>query len=497
MSGVLIGIDAGTSGIKVGAFSRDGTLISKAHRPISIVTPLPRWAEIDLEHYWIAVTDALVEVLQASGPVGAVGFSTTCPTTVLLDREGNPLRPGIPYLDNRAVDDLTAIGEAAGGREAFFSLTGNRLSLSTCTAGTLRWIQREEAALWTHVASIGFLNTFLAARLTGRVAVDWTQASYSGLFSLTKANAWSTALIEMAGMPADILPPIVAPFAPIGTVTLQAAQVTGLPAGTPVAMGAADTAAASFALGIREAGAAFESVGTSGVITFCLGQPDFDKTFLNRCHILPGRWLAHGAMSTLGGALAWLRHRVWPELRSLAELEHLALESTPGANGLVFLPYLAGERSPIWDSHASGAWIGLRLDSTRADMVRSVFEGGAYALRQIVERAELRWNWRPESLLSVGGGTCSRTWHQIKADILGIAYLPATVPDASALGAAMLGGIAAGIFTGVDDPTLPKLVAEVDPIVPCPREQCAAYEKTFRVYDSLYPTLREAMHALA
>lgn len=496
MSETLIGIDVGTSGVKVGAFTRDGTMVSKAHRPISILTPFPRWAEIDLEQYWTAVMEALEEVLETAGPVGAVGFSTTCPTTVFLDRKGNPLRPGIPYLDSRAVDELSAISQAVGGNERFFQQTGNRLSPSTCTAGTIRWVQQEEAAIWQQVASVGFLNSFLAARLTGNIATDWTQASYSGLFSLAEADRWNTDLLEMARIPDDVLPPIIAPYAQVGTVTPQAARATGLLSGTPVAIGAADTAAASFALGRKEPGTAFESVGTSGVITFCLDQPDFDDTFMNRCHILPGKWLAHGAMSTLGGAMAWLRNRVWPELRSLAELERLALESTPGANGLVFLPYLAGERSPIWDSDASGAWIGLRLASTRADMVRAVFEGGAYGLRQIVEQAERRWNWRPNSLLSVGGGARSRTWHQIKADVIGIEYLPATLPDASALGAAMLGGIAAGIYAGVDDPALPKLVTEIEPVLPCPREQCHAYEKTFRVYNSLYPALREAMHAL-
>lgn len=497
MSETIIGIDAGTSGIKVGAFDKNGTVISKAHRPVSVLTPFPRWAEIDLEQYWAAVKQALEDVLKIAGPAQAIGISTTCPTTVFLDRDGNPLRPGILYLDNRAAGELSKLSEAVGGQERFFELTGNRLSPSTCTASTILWVQRHEPAVWSHVASVGFLNSFLAARLTGRVAIDWTQASFSGLFSLTKATKWSTDLIDMIRIPADVLPPIVAPYTQIGTITPQAAYATGLLAGTPVAMGAADTAAAAFALGIKKAEEAFESIGTSGVITFCLDQPAFDEVFMNRCHVLPSKWLAHGAMSTLGGAVAWLRDRVWPEIQNLAEFERLALESVPGANGLVFLPYLAGERSPIWDADASGAWIGLRLDTTRADMVRAVFEGGAYALRQIVERGEQRWGWRPKSMLSVGGGTRSRTWHRIKADIIGISYLPATLPDASALGAAMLGGIAAGIFTGLNDPALPRLVTEIEPIVmTCAREERQAYEKTYRVYSSLYPILRGAMHAL-
>jgi xylulokinase len=435
MSEVLLGIDAGTSSVKVGAFSRNGTLVAKARRPTQVMTPAPRRAEIDLEEYWRATIEAIREVADKSVRIAGIGIASTCPTLVVLDADGRPLRHAIPYLDNRAIGDLQAVGDSVGGAQEYFHLTGNRLSPSTCTAATLRWIRREEEGVWQRAGSVGFLNSFLALQLTGALAVDWTQASYSGLFRLSRPERWDGDLCEANGMPDQLLPPVMAPYERVGAVSPGAASCLGVTSGIPVAIGSADTAAAGFALGIASPGDAFESVGTSGVITFCLDEPRFDLTFMNRCHVQPGRWLAHGAMSTVGGAMAWLRNRVWPELRSLAELERLAAESAPGANGLVFLPYLAGERSPIWDAKASGAWIGLRLDSTRADMVRSVFEGSAYGLRQIVERAEREWGWRPQQLLSVGGGTLSPLWHKIKADVLGMAYAPVVVPDAAALGA--------------------------------------------------------------
>ena len=341
------------------------------------------------------------------------------------------------------------------------------------------------------------LNGFLALRLTGNTGIEPTQASYSGLMDVrARAAMWSPELFDLWSIDRGLLPDIVPGHAAIGGVTATAAQATGLGAGTPIALGAADTAAAAFAVGLKRAGDAFESVGTSGVITFCLDEPSFDVSFLNRHHVLPGRWLAHGAMSTLGGAFGWLQGKVWPDVRSFAEFEHLATASVPGANGLVFLPYLAGERTPIWDAQASGAWIGLRLHHTRSDMVRAVFEGGALALRQILEIAHNQWSWRPTDLVGVGGGARSRFWAQIKADVLGLSYHMATLTDASAIGAALIGGVAAKVYIGMEDPAIPGIRCDEHKVRPGPGERRAVYDRRFEVYRALYPALRDAMHRL-
>jgi xylulokinase len=492
---VLLGIDAGTSAVKVCAVAPDGRIVAKAQRAVPVVTPLPLWAEIDLERYWSLLCEAMREVTARCGPVRGIGLATTCPTTIVLDAEDRPLRPGIVYLDGRA-DAL--LQEKVGGNPVdYCSRTGNRASTSTAWAANLAWLHRREAALWARVRRVTTLNGFLAQRLAGRGAIDPTQASYSGLMDVRASAAhWSPELLDFWGIDPALLPPIVPCASPVGEVTRKAAAETGLAEGTALAAGAADTAAAAFAVGLREAGDAFESVGTSGVITFCLDRPTFDASFLNRHHVLPGRWLAHGAMSTLGGAFGWLQGKVFPEVRSFAELENLALSSVPGANGLVFLPYLAGERSPVWDAEASGAWIGLRLHHSRADMVRAVFEGGALALRQILQIARERWGYRPARLVGVGGGARSRFWAQVKADVLGLDYHMASVTDASAIGAAMLGGVAAGVYRGVDDPALPTIRCVEKPVQPGPAERRAVYDRHFEVFDALYPALAPAMHAL-
>ena len=184
-------------------------------------------------------------------------------------------------------------------------------------------------------------------------------------------------------------------------------------------------------------------------------------------------------------------------MQSLAELERMAQESVPGANGLIFLPYLAGERSPIWDAEASAAWIGLRLGHTRADMVRAVFEGAAFGLRQIMQRAQDQWTWQPSKLVGVGGGAHSRFWAQIKADVRQLDYGMAEFTDASALGAALLGGVASQRYGGLDDASLPTINVASQYIKPGPRERCAIYERQFSVFAALYPALAESMHALA
>ena len=495
MTEVLLGIDAGTSSIKVCAFSPDGRLLAKARRAVPVITPYPLWAEIDVAQYWELTAEAIREVTARGGSIRGIGISSTCPTTIVLDEQLRPLRSGIVYLDGRS-DEL--VRETTGADALDYQhKTGNRASPSTCWAANLAWIRRNEPQVWHKVRHVCMLNSYLALRLTGEFGIDPTQASYSGLVDVRKQQpAWSDALLDLWEIDHALLAPLVPSASRVGVVSASAAGETGLPLECAVAIGAADTAAAAFALGLSQRGSAFESVGTSGVITFCLDRPEFDHSFLNRYHIYPDRWLAHGAMSTLGGSFGWLQSKVWPEIRSFPELESLAKESLPGANGVIFLPYLAGERSPIWDAEASGAWIGLRLEHSRADMVRAVFEGAAFGLRQILQQAQARWGWSPQRLVGVGGGAHSRFWARIKADILKLEYGMAGQTDASALGAAMLGGLACSVYQGFDDPALPVLSVANGYIKPSQEAATAVYDRQFAIFAALYPALKDAMHAL-
>jgi xylulokinase len=497
MREVLLGIDCGTSAVKVCVFDRAGHSLRSASRPTPVVSPCHGWAEVEAESIWTAIVGAVADCLSAEETIVSVGLTGTCPTIVLMDEAARPQRNAILYLDNRAATELGSVAIAVGGAEAFFSRTGNRIAVSNCIAAALRWVKRQEPEVWRRTRVVGFLNTYVGARLTGVFAADPTHASYTGLYSLRGPRLdWDHWLAGDLGIDPEILPPLREPASAVGRVSAAAAAATGLPVGTPVAVGAADTAAAALAVDLVRPRSAFESAGTSGVLTFCLDTPDFDPLFMNRCHVRPGLWLAHGAMSTLGGALTWARSKVWPDSTEYGELEELAATSVPGANGVIFLPYLSGERSPIWDPNACGSWFGLRLGTTKADMVRAVYEGGAYGLRQILTRAEERWGWRPETLLSVGGGTRCHGWLQIKADVLGVAYRAADFADAAAMGAALLGGVAAGVWSGLDDPTLPKLSMPREAVVPS-TEMRAVYDDMYGIYERLYPALRLSMAELA
>lgn len=496
MSEVFLGIDAGTSAIKVCAFDRHGALLKKAQRAVPVITPYPLWVEIDLAHYWALLVEALREVTSEVGAVSSVGLSTTCPTTIFLDAHGVPLRHAIVYLDGRADEIVrTVVGDNA---TTFHSQSGNRASPSTCWAANSLWVQRNEPDVWKNTRHVGMLNSYIALKLTGELGIDPTQASYSGLMDVRKpVPQWDAALMDVWQMPSNRLPRIAAASHCIGRVLPEITLSTMLTTGVNVSLGVADTAAAAFGLQLSERGEAFESVGTSGVITFCLDAPDFDCGFLNRHHVYPNRWLAHGAMSTSGGAFGWLQNKIWPDLKSLAELERLAQASLPGANGLIFLPYLAGERSPIWDAQASGAWVGLRLNHTRADMVRAVFEGTAFGLRQIMLLAQKKWGLQPETMIGVGGGSHSRFWAQIKADVLNLNYGSTEFQDAGAFGAAMLGAVAGGFFSGLTDLSLPSIKTSSSWVKPSATGAREVYARQFEVFSTLYPALAPSMHALA
>ena len=304
---------------------------------------------------------------------------------------------------------------------------------------------------------MGMLNSYLAGKLSQQSGMEWTQASYSGIFDLRIPDRWDQSSLDITGIDEGKLLPLVKPYDKIGSVTTTASELTGLSEGCPVALGSADTAAAAFAVGLDEPGWAFESVGTSGVLSFVLDQPEFDPVFMNRCHVFPDMWLAHGAMSLMGGALEWVRKNIWDEYSSPAEMDAVLSESRPGAGGVVFLPYLAGERSPVWDPEAVGVWYGLTLSTSKADMIEAVYESSAYGMKQIRDIAARKLGCQPGSILAVGNGTKGDHWNQIKADVLQVPYYPVQNADAAAYGAAMMGGIASGLFTGPFDPAIPRL----------------------------------------
>ena len=492
----IIGIDAGTTNIKVIAFRVDGCIIRRIIKPVTLIIEERGFAEIDLMQYWKSIVAAIKELIAATDiDILSIGISSTCPTTILFDENLQPLGHGIVYMDNRACRYVEKYIYSLGlDRKSYEAEMGNQASVAACSISNLMWLKDNEPQKWQKAVSAGMLNSFIASRFSGNIGVDWTQASYSGVFRLeTSDNTWNASLLSAAGIEESIMPEVVSPYKRIGVVTAASAQETGLRQGIPVAVGAADTACASFALGLSTSDV-FESVGTSGVMTFVQDKPEFDPVFMNRKHIIDGLWLAHGANSFMGGSLDWLLNSIFTDYKSIEEMNDALVDAAPGANNIAFLPYLSGERSPIWDSSAVGVWYGMTSQTTRIDMIQAVYESGAYVLKQLLNHAEKSYGIKVRKILAVGNGTRSRHWMQIRASVLNTPYMLTSFADAAALGAAMLGGIAAKVYSDPLDCRLPRLQAAEGSIEPENMAIREKYQKTFEVYDSLYPALKDIMH---
>ena len=488
--GVIIGIDAGTSKIKTSLFTLEGTLLRELSADVTLMYPAHDRAEIDVEIMFANLFKLLRDlVVGYESQVKAIGFSVASPTLILFGHGLQAMRPGIVYLDNRSIAQVERGVEKFGGPDKYFERVGNNPSPSTCVAATLNWLQEHEPENWAQTYKIGFLNTYLAAQLTGEIAVDPTVASYSGLLDVHKPDGWDEELVELFGINPEILPEVVPSYSKMGELHKSMADALKLPAGISVALGGADTAVTSFALGLQKHGDTFQSMGTSEVITFCLDTPKFSPAFMNRCHVIPGLWLSHGAMSTAGGAIGWLLKSMFTEFKSEMELEELANQSPYGSNGVVFLPYLCGERSPIFDPRASGVFFGLNITTNKADTVRSVYEGVAYGMQQIFNIGREKWGIKPEFIKCVGGASKSVMAVQLRADALATEIRTIEADSTASYGAALLGAVAAGIFTLDQVPYLTAYGKVVKPNT----EGVAHFSKYQKIYSNIYPNLKELM----
>ena len=459
--------------------------------PVGVLRPAADQAEIDVELLFRNIIKAVKEiVVDYEDQVQAIGLSVTSPTLIFFDYNMEAIRPGIVYLDNRSIKEVEQSANLLGGSNLYFSKVGNNPSPSTCVAATVNWVRNNEPETWNKTVKFGFLNTYLGAKLTGNMAVDPTVSSYSGLMQIRNPYVWDHSLLEIFGIDERYLPDVLPSFGKVGDLRTDIATQIGLPSGIPVAIGAADTAATSFALGIHKQGDVFQSMGTSEVITFCLNTPNFSPAFMNRGHVIPGLWLSNGAMSTAGASIQWALKNIFSEISSEKELEKFALSSPRGANGLFFLPYLCGERSPVFDTRACGVFFGLNINTQRTDIMRAVYEGVAYGIQQIYRIGSERWDVCPEYIKCVGGASKSAFAVQLRADFLNTQIRTIESGSTAAYGAAMLGAMAAGIYTKVEDvPCIENYKRIVEPN----DDNVDFYTKYSVIYRQLYPSLKELM----
>jgi xylulokinase len=458
---VLVGLDVGTTGVKALAISPDGAVVAKAEEEYPLSTPRPGWAEQDPEDWWRASERVLARLGQ--GEVTGIGLSGQMHGLVVLDRADRVLRPAILWNDQRTGAECAEI-EGRLGFARLVELTGNR-ALTGFTAPKLLWLRTHEPEVFASVAHVLLPKDYVRLRLTGARAVDVADASGTLLFDVA-ARRWSEEMLAALELPREWLPE-----------ALESPVVSGKTGdGVPVAAGAGDQAAGALGVGVSRPGPLSVVLGTSGprarVHVFC--------------HAVPGSWHAMGVMLSAAGALRWFRDAFAPG-EPFDRLVAQADAWPPGAEGLLFLPYLAGERTPHFDPGARGALTGLSLRHDRGALVRAVLEGVAYALRDSLGLlGEL--GVRAEAGRVSGGGARSDLWLRIVASVLGLPLERTAVEEGAAYGAALLGGVAGGVFADVEEAV--RACVRVRDVVEPEPEWSKIYAAGYERFRAAYPALR-------
>lgn len=494
----LLGVDVGTTSIKVAIIDEQARVLGMSSSSYRLITPNQDYAQIDTEDMWRAYLKC-IRLLQEGknidmSRVAGISISSLCPGLAALGENGEVLTDPIIYSDRRSTEEAEMILEAVG-REKLFEITANTAMAGAMSGTSMLWIKRNLPEVYEKTKYFGHVNTLLAQRMSGNFAIDYSNASYTDLFETTGGFQWSEVLCEKIGIDMEKLPPLHASTDVVGGLIHPDLIRMGIPRDTPVIIGGGDTACATLAAGVTKAGQVCESVGTTNVLTICVDQPKFDKGFINRCHVVEGTWIYQGALSHTGASYQWFRDNFCQDLVDRAVgtdktafqfMNEEADMAEPGSGGLVFLPYMLGERSPIWDPYARGVFFGISLQTTRKEMNRAVMEGCGYGLRQLSEIAEREI----KEFTSIGGGAKSETWAQIKADITGKDIKILDMNDMAPIGAALLAGVGAGIFKDVYE-AADKVEKKVYKVIRSSRAHDDIYNKRYQVYIQLYPQIKE------
>ena len=473
MTEVLIGVDVGTTGVKAVAVSPDGEVLAQSTHEYPLSTPQPGWSEQDPEDWWRASEAALAEVARGR-PVAGIGLSGQMHGLVVLDEGDRVIRPAILWNDQRTGEECAEIEQRVGFAR-LIELTGNR-ALTGFTAPKLLWLRRHEPEAFARVRRVLLPKDYVRLRLTGEHASDVADASGTLLLDVARRR-WSESVLDALELDPDWLPRL-----------LESPEMSGrTAAGIPVAAGAGDQPAAALGVGIDAPGRLSVVIGTSGVVLAALPayRADPQARVHVFCHAVPGAWQAMGVMLSAAGSLQWLRDAVAPDVRFATLVEEAAVWE-PAVEGLVFLPYLAGERTPHADPDARGAFVGLELRHDRAALVRAVLEGVACGLRDSLELLRDLGVDAGAARVS-GGGAHSRLWLEIVASTLGIPLELTAVEEGSAFGAALLAGVAAGLFSDPQD-AVARTVRVRDTVEPN-ASWTRVYEDLYPRYRSLYPAL--------
>ena len=483
---LLLGIDVGTGGCKALLVDSRGEVIAHATTEYPLSTPKPLWCEQDPEQWWSATSASIKKVLATAnvepGRVAGVGLTGQMHGLVLLDGHGEVLRPAILWNDQRCAEQCDEI-HAMIGRETMIARTGKPV-LTGFTAPKILWVRTHEPEVFRAAASMLLPKDFVRYRLTGMFQSDVTDASGTSLFDVGERR-WSDEILETLRIPRAWLPEVTESPVACGAVSADGALVTGLVEGTPVVAGAGDQAAEAVGCGVVDDGSVSITIGTSGVVFAATRAftPDPAGRLHAYCHATAGLWHVMGVMLSAGGSLRWYRDMLGSD--SYDTLIEAAAGVEPGCEGLLFLPYLSGERTPHADPHARGAFVGLTLRHGRSHLTRAVLEGITFGLKDSLELAGALGVAVTRVRVS-GGGARSAMWRQLMADILNVEVATVNVTRGAAFGAALLAGVGVGAWPGVVDAAR-SVVRETDLLRP--GADRSVYDECYRRYRALYPAL--------
>jgi xylulokinase len=498
MSGqpLFLGIDVSTTATKALLIDEMGELVAVASSPHTLQTPQPLWSEQNPHEWWDAALASIRSVLEkanASGArVAAVGMTGQMHGLVLLDEAGDVLRPAILWNDQRTQSQCDEIHRRIG-KENFIQITGN-VALTGFTAPKILWVKENEPAVYARARHVLLPKDYVRYKLTGEYAMDKADGAGTVLFDL-KARDWSAEVLVMLGIDPALMPPTFEGPEFTGRITPQAASATGLPAGTPVAAGGGDQAAQAVGVGAVAPGVVALTVGTSGVVfattPSALIEPEGRLHAF--CHAVPGRWHFMGVMLSAAGSLQWYRNAFAPGL-SFDDLLQEAESVPAGSEGLQFLPYLSGERTPHPDPLARGAFIGLTLRHGRGHLTRAVLEGVSFGLKDSFTLIQNAGLGDIHQVRASGGGTQSALWRQILASVLDAELVTVNTTEGAAFGAALLAGVGAGAWADVEAAC--KAAVKLRGSTTPGAAQAEAYRPVYQLYRELYPALKASFDKL-
>ena len=497
---LLLGIDLGTSNVKAVLYDPDARqIVAMAGEEYPLHKPQPDRAEQNPDDWW-NVTVRVVRWALAQArrdDVAAIGFSGQMHGTTLIDSNGRPVRPAIIWADQRSAEQCQQLVEPIGA-EAYTRIAGT-LPAAGFMGPTLLWLRQHEPESLNRAHAALFPKDYVRFKMTGTIGTDFSDAAGSGIFNV-QGHAWADNIVAAAQLPGALLPKARLASDIVGELQQDAAEALGLRAGIPVVAGCGDQPAQAVANGLIAPGVASVSIGSGGQVFIPVRSPDGELKTDPRCHVfnhaIPDMFFILSAILSAGLSLRWLRGvlQMSDEDVSYTVLNQEAAQVAPGADGLIFQPYLYGERTPHMDAYARGSFIGLSYYHTRGHLARAVMEGVAFAMRQALD-VGLSISDPVESVIGAGGGMQVPFMRQLVADVLGLPVKMTPMTEHAGVGAAWLAGIGAGVYRDAEDASARNLVYET--LAEPDSAKRALYDERFEQFKALYPLLRDEFHRLS